>query len=54
MMIGCFSLFAFHSVIFFIEDEMGGLCSTNGGETERVSITGGKETTRNTKTQVGG
>jgi hypothetical protein len=32
---------------------MGGLCSTNGGEEERVIIDGkarGKETTRKTKT----
>jgi hypothetical protein len=36
------------------EDEMGGPCSTNGGEEERVQIIGGKargrETTRKTKT----
>jgi hypothetical protein len=37
---------------------MGGSCSTNGGEEERVQIIGGKgrgkETTRKTKTQMGG
>jgi hypothetical protein len=36
------------------EDEMGGPCSTNGGEEERVWIIGGKakwkDTTRKTKT----
>jgi hypothetical protein len=37
---------------------MGGACSTNGGEEERVEVTGGKargkEATRETKIWVGG
>jgi hypothetical protein len=36
------------------EDEVGGICGTNGREEERVWVTGrkarGKETTRKTKT----
>jgi hypothetical protein len=40
------------------ENEMGGACSTNGGEAERVLVIGGKargkEIARNTKTYVGG
>jgi hypothetical protein len=33
---------------------MSGACSTNGGQDERVYVVGGKETTRKTKTEVGG
>jgi hypothetical protein len=40
------------------KDEMGGACSTNGGEEECIQDIGGKarrkETTGKTKTQVGG
>jgi hypothetical protein len=40
------------------EDEMGGACSTNGGEAERVWVIGWKarekQTARKTKKMVGG
>jgi hypothetical protein len=42
-----------HGLNFYEADEMGGACSTNGGEEARVYVNGGKarlkETTRKTK-----
>jgi hypothetical protein len=37
-----------------MEDEMGGACSTNGGEQEGVQVTDEREITRKTMMQVGG